>query len=235
MLLSAAPRSAGRSSSRAGRPRSAAARDVTRGEFRAAVTRTLGLALALAAAVAHIAPAAAAGEGMAEPASNDRIYVYQPLLAILLSAASGGYYAWRSDRALKARTARLDQEDEVRNLEVARLAGKLPPDSTAVDDALAEAERLREVEVRERELFAFGEATPTSLRTSWEVRLPRDEREVFMDGMPLTKIRRSGGVAGKEEGDEYVPPEWEDERAQIFIIVVGTPLLFWLLLTISTP
>lgn len=189
----------------------------------------------MAAAVAHIAPAAAAGEGMAEPASNDRIYVYQPLLAILLSAASGGYYAWRSDRALKARTARLDQEDEVRNLEVARLAGKLPPDSTAVDDALAEAERLREVEVRERELFAFGEATPTSLRTSWEVRLPRDEREVFMDGMPLTKIRRSGGVAGKEEGDEYVPPEWEDERAQIFIIVVGTPLLFWLLLTISTP
>ncbi|CAE8689628.1 unnamed protein product [Polarella glacialis] len=122
----------------------------------------------------------------------------------------------------------------------AQLAGQRPSSEGGVElERLQEAVlSLRERELESKVLLAFGEASPTSLRTSWEVRLAPDERDVF-DSLPLTQLRRQGGEEAEGEGVEgskpYKPPSWEDERLSVVALLVGMPLLFSLLLWISSP
>merc|ERR1712129_59166 len=111
--------------------------------------------------------------------------------------------------AMEARDIRFKKEAELRAALNARLAGN--PTATAVLEALeSELDNLRDEEVKAREIVGFGKATPTTIRTSLELFLPPDDRELEL---PVSRIRPRGS-SGKPQDGDYVPPTWNDGRLE---------------------
>jgi len=197
-------------------------------------TRALGFEALLVTLLAGLLQPAVAGAS--EEQLPDRVLVWQPLLAASVIIGTALWVALKTGRALEARNERLEKEAAVRALLNAQLAGR-PLDEAAVDKAQQELAELLAREAAEKEIFAWGEATPTTIRTSWEVSLPPDDRELLE--LPLARLRRRGGAStgGPKEagtGAGYEPPEWVDERAQAAVLLVGVPLLAALLLWVSS-
>lgn len=167
--------------------------------------------------------AAAAMAGTMPEDDMDMIFFWQPLFSVVLIFSVFGYIRWKQNTAFDAREKRYAKEEELRRLEVARLSGQ-SLDSGAIEAVWDEIDEFRKLEREATELVAFGEASPTSLRTALEMRLPPDSRETTSP-----KRKRPQAPALTEDGEQrYVPPEWESNRG-VGVIFVALFVAFFVL------
>lgn len=168
-----------------------------------------------------------------------QVSTWEPTATGLIVGMGVLAYTWKTNQAMQAREERVNKEAELRSYVAKELAGPSAEGERALDALRDEVLQLREQEAAAKEIFGFGEATPTSLRTSWEVRLAPDERDVF-DPLPesmLRKTRSGQQTKGSDPGEAepYKPPSWVDDRLQLSLLAVGLPLLVVLLAKISFP
>lgn len=149
-----------------------------------------------------------------------RIFLYQPLVSVVLMFAGYWYVLGKVQKAQDARDERLLAEERLRQLQAGQMAGQavLAGELEALE---AEVEKLRMKEERESEVIGFGESSPTTRRYSYNIRVPP------------TEVSRRLAARSEEAKPKVRQPTVDESNAEIAVVVLGTLALTAFLLFIS--
>jgi len=150
----------------------------------------------------------------------DRIFFWQPLIALLFVFGSSAYVFGKIQRAQEARDGRILKEVELRKLRASRMAGGKEDADLDLAAMEAEIESLRAVEQEEQKLVKVGEDTETTEEFSISLRLP------------TTEVSRKYAKLEAEAASSR-PARPVSEELEVVGLVVGTILLVAFLLRVS--
>mmetsp|Transcript_42452 Transcript_42452/g.95851 ORF Transcript_42452/g.95851 Transcript_42452/m.95851 type:complete len:235 (+) Transcript_42452:47-751(+) len=150
----------------------------------------------------------------------ERIFFYQPLVAVLLIFLVLGYVFYKTRRLQDARDERLLCEVELRKLQAALLSGgSREADIEALEE---QVKLLRAKEEAESELVGFGEDSPTSKRYSLIIRPP-----------PSDVSRAYKSLEAQRRRQTAKPSSTEESNTEIAAVLVVMTVYTWFLWNIS--
>lgn len=156
------------------------------------------------------------------PEDTARIFLYQPIFASVLFIGTLLYVIFKVRSATDLRDQRLVLEAEfLQRCRTSALAGQAEQDRAALEALEVELDALKAREKQERELFGWGEDTPTSKRWYFGLRLP-----------PSDISRKYANTVGQAEANAAAAAD-DDEGPAIVAVLLGVPLLFVVLTYIS--